>query len=134
MIFDSEAYAEGICEHAAGSTIEVLVMDIDATVSVLRTHAEDMSPSDEDEVEEKDLMLRLADDWQSLRDEIVQREKANGEGTFFGNDEDDRYTVEMDQLTGNYTILDGGAEMGTNIQYGTLEEAEEEAFRLNATD
>jgi hypothetical protein len=144
MYFDAEAYASGICEHAAGSTIEVLVMTIDSTVQWLDTHAEDMIAVDEEDKEEKDELRRLSEQWSKLREAIVRRERENGEDTVFPDDdeedegyeedEDERYTVEMDVNTGNYVILDGGVEREDNVQYGTLEEAEDAADHLNATD
>jgi hypothetical protein len=85
MIFDAEAYAEGICNSAAGSSIEVLVDHIDSTISMLTTHAEDMdAPDGQEERDERAELERLADQWGELRAAIVELE--SGEGTVFGEE------------------------------------------------
>jgi len=86
MIFDAEAYAEGICEHAAGSTIEVFVDTIDQTIGVLDTYIEDMIVVDEDDQDLLDQMKVLTQHWSELREEIVRREEENGEDTVFAED------------------------------------------------
>lgn len=68
MTFDADAYAEGICNSAAGSTIETLVDTIDETIAALELL------DDTDDVHGH---------WLELRDAIVEREKALGEPTTF---------------------------------------------------
>lgn len=84
MTFDANAYADGICQAAAGSTIEVLVMELRATSSMLHARAEDMIPVDDEDRDEKAEFERLGDLWDELADAIIEREKANGERTVFG--------------------------------------------------
>lgn len=79
--FDAEAYAEGVCEHAAGSSIEVLVDTIDATIATL-AHAQ--APGLRPNAERDALIAR----WQELRDAIVEHERAQGEDTTFNDDEE----------------------------------------------
>lgn len=79
MIFDSEAYAEGICNSAAGSSIEMLVDTIDATIAAIEGLDNMLKPDDDD-------LNRLAARWEELRAAIVQREKDAGETTYFGED------------------------------------------------
>jgi len=86
MYFDAEAYAEGICDCAAGSTIEVFVDTIDQTVGVLDTYIEDMVVVDEDDQDLLDQMKVLTQHWSELREEIVRREEENGEDTVFAED------------------------------------------------
>lgn len=65
MIFDADAYAEGISNSAAGGSIETLVDTIDGTIRAL---------SD----------VELQGRWRELRAAIVDREAALGEPTTFG--------------------------------------------------
>lgn len=76
MNFDAEAYAEGICNSAAGSSIEVLVDHIDATVTAL----------DDDSSFDQVTLAQLGEDWRALRDAIVEREREQGEDTVFADD------------------------------------------------
>lgn len=76
MIFDAEAYAEGICEHAAGSSIEVLVDTIDATITTLGyAQAPGLRPN-----ADRDALIER---WNELRNAIVEHERASGKGTVF---------------------------------------------------
>lgn len=68
MYFDTEAYAEGICNSAAGSSIESFVDTLDATIRVLKETGNN----------------QMASEWSELRNAIVSREQANGEETVFG--------------------------------------------------
>lgn len=88
MMFDAEAYAEGISAHAAGSTIEVLVDKLDATISFLRERAETMDVMSEDDQDECDTLVELADDWSSLRRELVEHEE-NSELSFADLNDDE---------------------------------------------
>lgn len=74
MIFDAVAYAEGISNSAAGSSIETLVDTIDATVDLL-SHGD---------LKTLDTRGRLREQWRELRAAIVAREAALGEPTTFG--------------------------------------------------
>ena len=132
MIFDAEAYAEGICDCAAGSSIEVLVDTIDATVSALNTHAEDIEFPDEEDAIERDELRRLAERWQELRNEIVRRERENGEETVFPDNA--RYTVHTHPDGADWTIYDGDAPMEPVQIFLSHETAQEMADLLNATD
>lgn len=73
MIWDTEAYANGISEHAAGSSIETFVDCLDATIAELDP---DSKPTD-------DLigLAQLRDYWSALRETIVAH-PLNGELTF----------------------------------------------------
>lgn len=133
MHFDANAYAEGICNSAAGSTIEFLVDTIDSTVGWLDTHAEDIFITDDDDKAEREDLRRLSGLWSELREAIVEREK--GEGTTFSDDNpDERYTVT--KIEYGYEILDGGVPMEPRLTFKTKhkDEAEEEADKLNATE
>lgn len=96
MIFDAEAYAEGICNSAAGSSIETFVGTLDALIddviddAIYYRRCDD--PDDTGEDAENDNAQAegygaIADDLRALREAIVELERANGEGTHFGSDD-----------------------------------------------
>jgi hypothetical protein len=139
MTFDAEAYAEGICNSAAGSTIETLLdtlkfvvedMSDDAIQYRRYDSAGDLS-QEGDDIDKADAYVETTQKLKDLIDAIKKREEEMDE------EEDERYTVTMDVNTGNYVILDGGApheEDGNIQQFGNYDEANEECVRLNATD
>lgn len=67
MYFDAEAFAEGIVAHAAGSSIESLLDNIDYTIEMLHNRVESM---DEDEQEALDALIV---DWRELFNEIKRQ-------------------------------------------------------------
>jgi hypothetical protein len=87
--FDAQAYAEGICEHAAGSSIEELVDTIDATIIELTGIAGDEVTEVLAGLTGDPQPRQLAAQWQELRDAIVALERENDEGTFDDDDEGD---------------------------------------------
>lgn len=72
MTFDAQAYAEGICNTAAGSSIELFVATID---DALRTLSVNVSPLGGDDTTASRLL--------ALRNAIVERERETGEETTF---------------------------------------------------
>jgi hypothetical protein len=96
MIFDAEAYAEGICNSAAGSTIEVFVDTLNEIIDqgnggIIDDAIQYRRSDDDDEDAENDNALveeyqRVNERLIELRDAIVQREKDAGESTYFGED------------------------------------------------
>jgi hypothetical protein len=84
MMFDAKAYAEGICNSAAGSTIEVLVDTIDATLGdldqAMELHAGAIVGNgkyDEADREHQDVIDDIQarkEHWQELRDAISENE------------------------------------------------------------
>ena len=96
MFFDAHAYAEGICSKAAGSTIEVLVDELDFLIDNILDDAITYRRYDSDgdlstEQEDLDTAERYeitCDNLKVLRREIVAYERENGEGTSFAERED----------------------------------------------
>ena len=82
MYWDAEAYAEGICNSAAGSSIETLVDTINETLSVIKA----AKPEDS---EERVALENLAGNWKELREAIIEREQEQGEDTVFHRYEED---------------------------------------------
>lgn len=74
MVFDANAYAEGICNSAAGSSIEVFVMSLDYVIGTMEGKAEDMSDSEHYEDDDRHAHAEQIDRWKMLRKEIVERE------------------------------------------------------------
>ena len=93
MIWDAEAYAEGICNSAAGSSIEGFVMYLDLIIEDIIDDAVEYRRADPDD--DQDSKDAINDNEQAesyrevetklleLRNAIVQREKDNGESTYF---------------------------------------------------
>lgn len=87
MNFDADAYAEGICNSAAGSSIEMLVDTIDATISKFDTYQAMLTPlRQNDEALE---VVRLAEHWTELRVAIVEREREYGDASYLEREDDD---------------------------------------------
>jgi hypothetical protein len=94
--FAADAYAQGICNTAAGSEIEVLVDTINATLGDLDLAMEFFAGQvvgngkyDRDDEEHEEAISYIQarkDKWEELRDEIVELERANGETTSFRED------------------------------------------------
>ena len=90
MIFDAEAYAEGICNSAAGSSIETFVDTLDIIIDDMIDDAIQYRRSDDDDEDaendnaQADSYRDVEDKLRELRDAIVQREKDAGEDTYFG--------------------------------------------------
>lgn len=97
MEFDAEAYAEGICNSAAGSSIETLVdllkFVCDSVVPDAISGRKRQRKSNEREETiwyYKDVENKFRD----LIEAIVQREKDEGEDTFFGEEIDEDEMIE----------------------------------------
>lgn len=83
MTFASDAYAEGICNTAAGSEIEVFVDTVDETLSLLNQLAASVEHSKEDADAIQTIYMR----WHDLREEIVSIEEDNDEATVFAEED-----------------------------------------------
>lgn len=80
MTFASDAYAEGICNTAAGSEIEVFVDTIDDTLIQLNgIEAQD--------ADDQDVLDTLVGRWTELREQIVTIESDNDEATVFAEED-----------------------------------------------
>jgi hypothetical protein len=100
MEFFAEGYARGICTGgAAGSEIEVFVMELDFIIGTIiedaiqyRLGESDNDTDDPDELDDREAVERYketASRLTELKEEIIRYEKENDEDTFFGHDEDD---------------------------------------------
>lgn len=93
MTFDADAYAQGICSSAAGSSIETLVDTLRVLIEdggalddaiYYRGYDSDGDESEEEsDVEQADRYGEIRKQLRELRDAIIAREQANGEPTTF---------------------------------------------------
>lgn len=97
MVFDADAYAEGISLTAAGGSIETLVDTIDETVRLLGSGSGSLCWACLQEVTSGRMAAQdtacghkagIADNWKALRAAIVRRENENGEDTSFAETEE----------------------------------------------
>lgn len=97
MEFAADAYAEGICSHAAGSEIEVLVDELDFLIGTViedaiqyRGYDSDGDPSDEeDDIDGMERYKETQERLKQLRDEIKSYEEENNPGELHFHDDKD---------------------------------------------
>jgi hypothetical protein len=103
MYWDSEAYAEGICNSAAGSSIESLVDVLDTIIDngdggvindayYYRVGESEEDTTDPDEQNDREIAqsyMDINDKLIELRRAIVEREREQGEDTVFHNDDEE---------------------------------------------
>lgn len=135
MYWDTEAYAEGICDAAAGSSIQTLLDELrfirDDIIDDAIQYRRNDDVNSEDGIDDNETAERYRQTGERIHElieEITERERALEE-----EDGDDRYSI---GLHGNqWEILDSGAsyESGPRL-FDDYDEAWEEVARLNATE
>lgn len=143
MIFDADAYAEGICDANAGSAIEVFVDVIDLLIdeggvfddAIQYRRSDDGDEDAELDNERADAYRRAWDQFIELRKAIVQREEDNEESTVFGdNDEEGPHTVSP--VGNGWAIFDNEGETvkdddDNELLFSCEEDAQNAADELN---